>query len=114
MTSALQAIKRTSLSPTRAFFRIPQKISNVDQAREIFKVLRSYGDMVEYKLMRCPETLNYLKYGFVVYKYRESANKAIQDQFIRVQSDLFSLPFDIKIELSQNSTYATKQNKSEA
>ncbi|KAI8373873.1 hypothetical protein BD560DRAFT_368646 [Blakeslea trispora] len=113
MASTFQAIKRTSISPTRTFFRIPRKISTVDHAREIFKVLGSYGDMAEYKIMRCPETLNYLKYGFVVYKHREAADKAVQEQFIRVQSDLFDSPFDIKIEKSTNSTNSTRQNKSD-
>ncbi|KAI8090113.1 uncharacterized protein B0P05DRAFT_529397 [Gilbertella persicaria] len=97
-----------SISPTRTFFRLPITIQNIDHARAIFKTLSSYGDMIEYKFMRCPETQVYLRYGFVVYKYSQDAHKAIADQFIRVNSDVFKAPFDIKIEKSVNRAHPTQ------
>lgn len=33
-----------------------------------------------------------------MYKNKEDANKAIADQFVKVQSELFDKPVDIKIE----------------
>lgn len=49
--AATQATKST-ITPTRAFFRVSENIPSVAHAREIFKTLGSYGDMVEYKLLR--------------------------------------------------------------
>ncbi|GAA5811950.1 hypothetical protein MFLAVUS_005397 [Mucor flavus] len=96
---ATQAVRK-SVSPSRAFFRVSENISSIQQARAVFKTLGSYGEMVEYKVLRCPETLKYLRYGFVVYKNNEDAEKAIADQFVKVQSELFDKPVDVKIEKS--------------
>jgi hypothetical protein len=41
-----------TFAPTRAFFRVSQPISSIRQAREVFKTLGNYGEMVEYKVMR--------------------------------------------------------------
>lgn len=49
--AATQATKST-ITPTRAFFRVSDSIPSVAHAREVFKTLGSYGDMVEYKLLR--------------------------------------------------------------
>lgn len=49
--AATQATKST-ITPTRAFFRVSDNIPSVAHAREVFKTLGSYGDMVEYKLLR--------------------------------------------------------------
>ncbi|KAI8063002.1 hypothetical protein BDF21DRAFT_402743 [Thamnidium elegans] len=96
---ATQAVNRT-ISPSRTFFRVSENIPSIQHARAVFKTLGSYGEMVEYKVMRCPETLKYLRYGFVVYKNSEDADKAIADQFVKVQSELFDKPVDVKIEKS--------------
>ncbi|KAI8884916.1 hypothetical protein K501DRAFT_247019 [Backusella circina FSU 941] len=89
-------------TPTRAFFRLSKQINSVGQARAVFKTLGSYGEMVEYKVMRCPETYKYLRYGFVVYKNKEQADKAISEQFIKVTSELFDSAVDVKLEKSNH------------
>ncbi|GAN08831.1 hypothetical protein MAM1_0226d08348 [Mucor ambiguus] len=107
--AATQATKST-ITPTRAFFRVSDNIPSVAHAREVFKTLGSYGDMVEYKLLRCPETFQYLRYGFVVYKHNQDAQKAMADQFIKVQSELFDKPLDVKVEKSVNSNNNRRSN----
>ncbi|CAO0790121.1 unnamed protein product [Mucor circinelloides] len=107
--AATQATKST-ITPTRAFFRVSENIPSVAHAREIFKTLGSYGDMVEYKLLRCPETFQYLRYGFVVYKNNQDAQKAMADQFIKVQSELFDKPLDVKVEKSVNNNNNRRNN----
>ncbi|KAI8379223.1 uncharacterized protein BYT42DRAFT_475940, partial [Radiomyces spectabilis] len=82
----------------RFFFRVSQPIHSLEQARAVFKTLGSYGDMIEYKFMRCPETRSYLRHGFVVYKRPEDGQQVLNDKFIRVDSNLFKEPCDVKIE----------------
>lgn len=48
---ATQAVRK-SVSPSRAFFRVSENISSIQQARAVFKTLGSYGEMVEYKVLR--------------------------------------------------------------
>ncbi|KAI9470824.1 MAG: hypothetical protein EXX96DRAFT_585858 [Benjaminiella poitrasii] len=93
-----------AFSPKRLFIQIPPQVPSVAHAREIFKTLGKYGDMVEYAIKRCPETFRYLHYGFVVYKHPEDANKALEDQFIKVQSQLFDKPFEVKVERAEPRT----------
>lgn len=45
-----------------------------------------------------------------MYKNKEDANKAIADQFIKVQSEVFDHPVDIKIEKS-NTSNSFKNNR---
>ncbi|CEP15999.1 hypothetical protein [Parasitella parasitica] len=73
-------------------------------------MLGKYGDMVEYKVLRCPESLKYLRHGFVVYKHNPDAQKALADQFIKLQSELFDQPVDIKVEKSTMSYNNRKNN----
>ncbi|KAI8146443.1 hypothetical protein BJV82DRAFT_493464, partial [Fennellomyces sp. T-0311] len=89
-----------TISPTRMFFRTSQPIASMAHARSVFKTLGEYGEMIEYKFLRCPETQKYLKYGFVVYKHQQGAQTAAAQQFIKVNSSLFDKPCDIKIEKS--------------
>ena len=58
-----------------------------------------YVYIIHYK-KQCPETQQYLKYGFVVYKDQQGAQNAASQQFIKVTSNLFDKPCDIKIEKS--------------
>jgi RNA recognition motif-containing protein len=51
-----------------------------------------------------------MRYGFVVYKNREDAEKAIGDQFVKIQSELFDKPLEVKIEKSVNSN-STQQRR---
>ncbi|KAG2192529.1 uncharacterized protein EV154DRAFT_503839 [Mucor mucedo] len=102
-TVATETVKK-SFTPSRTFFRLSETIPSIQHARAVFKTLGSYGEMVEYKVMRCPETLKYLRYGFVVYKNKDDANKAVADQFVKVQSELFDKPVDIKIEKAVSSS----------
>ncbi|KAI9312079.1 hypothetical protein BX666DRAFT_1833272, partial [Dichotomocladium elegans] len=88
----------STMSPTRMFFRSSQKITSMAHARAVFKALGQYGDLVEYKFNRCPETHQYMNFGFVTFKNREAAQKAAAKKFIKVESDLFDKPCDIKIE----------------
>lgn len=46
------AIKPQKITPTRTFFKVSNNIPSVAHAREIFKVLGKYGEMVEYKALR--------------------------------------------------------------
>lgn len=110
LKNASQQVLSKTIQPTRTFFRVSENIPSIQHARAVFKTLGTYGDMVEYKVMRCPETLKYLRYGFVVYKNKEDANKAIADQFIKVQSEVFDHPVDIKIEKS-NTSNSFKNNR---
>ncbi|KAI9495680.1 hypothetical protein BDB00DRAFT_742883, partial [Zychaea mexicana] len=87
-----------TISPTRLFFRTSQVVPSMAHARSVFKTLGEYGEMVEYKIMRCPETQKYLKYGFVVYKNQQGAENVTSQKFIKVNSNLFEKPCDIKIE----------------
>ncbi|KAI7847666.1 hypothetical protein BDC45DRAFT_339810 [Circinella umbellata] len=98
-----------TISPTRMFFRTSKPIPSMAHARSVFKQLGEYGEMVEYKFLRCPETQQYLKYGFVVYKDQQGAQNAASQQFIKVTSNLFDKPCDIKIE---KSTYNNNNNNS--
>ncbi|KAL1933138.1 hypothetical protein VTP01DRAFT_8816 [Rhizomucor pusillus] len=59
------------LKPYRVFFRTSQTPTSIQQARAVFDSLRQYGDLIEYKFMRCSETQRYLNYGFAVYKNTE-------------------------------------------
>ncbi|KAI7902505.1 uncharacterized protein BX663DRAFT_561595 [Cokeromyces recurvatus] len=97
-TATLDNIKR--FAPHKLFVQIPPQVPSIAHAREIFKTLGKYGPMIEYTIKRCPETHRYLHYGFVVYKHSEDANKALEDQFIKVQSELFDKPFEVKVERS--------------
>ncbi|KAI8640210.1 hypothetical protein BD408DRAFT_420119 [Parasitella parasitica] len=115
LKTAATQLTKNKITPTRIFFRLSSDITSVAQAREVFKTLGKYGDMVEYKVMRCPETLNYLRYGFVVYKNNPDAQKAMTDQFIKMQSELFDQPVDIKVEkaLRNNNNRKDNHNKRE-
>ncbi|KAI8343936.1 hypothetical protein BC941DRAFT_364984 [Chlamydoabsidia padenii] len=90
----------TKITPTRAFFRTNRPIPTFSHARQVIKALAQYGDLVEYKVMRCPETMTMLQFGFVVFKHQEDAKRAFNDQFIKVNSDLFEKPCELKIEAS--------------
>ncbi|KAI8997903.1 hypothetical protein BDB01DRAFT_714573 [Pilobolus umbonatus] len=94
MSTAIKAFR-----PARSFFRVSSDIQNITQGREIFKVLGSYGELLEYKFMRCPETLKYLNYGFIVFKNQEDALKATNEQFIKVESEVFDKPVEVKVEI---------------
>ncbi|CEG70276.1 hypothetical protein RMATCC62417_06205 [Rhizopus microsporus] len=94
-------IKSTVFSPMRVFFRVSTSIPSMKHAREIFRVLGEYGDMIEYRFIRCPSTFRYRQYGFVVYRNSQDAYKAVEEQFIKVPpSELFDKPTDIKVERS--------------
>ncbi|KAI9366438.1 hypothetical protein BD770DRAFT_335549 [Pilaira anomala] len=110
--SVTQTVQKT-LSPKRAFFNVSENIPTIQHARAVFKTLGAYGDMLEYKVMRCPETLKYLRHGFVVYKNEDDAKKAIADQFIRIQSELFDKPVEIKVESSLARTTFKNNRKNE-
>ncbi|CDH50652.1 hypothetical protein RO3G_14671 [Lichtheimia corymbifera JMRC:FSU:9682] len=98
--AAANAIRNSAMTPTRMFFRTSQTIPSMAHARTVFKALGEYGDMIEYKFLRCPETRQYLSYGFVVYKNNEDAQKAASQRFIKVPSDMFEKPCEVKIEKS--------------
>ncbi|KAG2196309.1 hypothetical protein INT46_005833 [Mucor plumbeus] len=110
LKTAASQLTKSTITPTRAFFRVSENIPSVAHAREIFKTLGKYGDMVEYKVLRCPETFKYLRYGFIVYKNNEDAKKAMADQFIKVESELFDKPVDVKIEKSVNNNNNRRNN----
>ncbi|CAO3597557.1 unnamed protein product [Absidia cylindrospora] len=52
--------------------------------------------------MRCSETQKPLRYGFVVFKHQEDAKKAFNNQFIKVDSDLFEQPCELKVEAAKS------------
>ncbi|KAI8977601.1 hypothetical protein BDF20DRAFT_808104, partial [Mycotypha africana] len=86
------------LTPKRLLFRSSDNLQSLGQVREVFKQLGKYGEMAEYKVMRCPETFQYLNYGFIVYKNSQDADKAMKDKFIKIQpSDVFNEPFEISL-----------------
>lgn len=61
LKTAASQLTKSTITPTRAFFRVSENIPSVAHAREIFKALGKYGDMVEYKVLRVSITVNYLK-----------------------------------------------------
>lgn len=42
----------SSMTPTRLFFRLSQKVPSINHARAVFATIGKFGDMVEYKFMR--------------------------------------------------------------
>ncbi|KAF7727209.1 hypothetical protein EC973_007907 [Apophysomyces ossiformis] len=84
--------------PRSTFFRVSQKILTMEHAREIIRALKSQGELVEYKFMRCPESRQYLRYGFVVYKKPEVAEKVLDERFIKVPPGIFKTACEIKVE----------------
>ncbi|KAG0168762.1 hypothetical protein DFQ28_004315 [Apophysomyces sp. BC1034] len=84
--------------PRSTFFRVSQKIPTMEHAREVVRALRSQGELVEYKFMRCPETRQYLRYGFVVYKQPENAEKVLEQRFIKVPPGIFKTACEVKVE----------------
>ncbi|SAM00344.1 hypothetical protein [Absidia glauca] len=101
MSKSINTASIANITPTRAFFRASRPIPTQTHARQLFKTLGQYGDMVEYRMMRCPESHTLLRFGFVVYKHQEDAKRAFNDQFIKVESDLFDKPCELKIEASK-------------
>ncbi|KAI9304492.1 hypothetical protein BJ944DRAFT_84853 [Cunninghamella echinulata] len=90
----------SKISPTRAFFRCTQKIDSIEQSRKVINIIRQYGELVEYKTLKCPETQRPLRYGFVVFKYQEDAKRAFNQRFLKVPPNIFDEPCEIKIESS--------------
>ncbi|ORX61591.1 hypothetical protein DM01DRAFT_1332191, partial [Hesseltinella vesiculosa] len=88
----------TKISPTRCFFRCNQPLTSLAQARQVFRSLQQYGDLIEYKFMRCPESTALLRFGFVVFKHQNDAKHAINEQFIKIESPLFKKPLEVKLE----------------
>ncbi|GAB5591437.1 hypothetical protein Unana1_06337 [Umbelopsis nana] len=86
-------------SPVRFFFRTSDNIPSLTHARAIAKEFGKFGDLVEYKFIRCPETHAYLKYGFVTFKNKEHTLKAISETggFLKMGAP-FEQPIDIKLE----------------
>ncbi|EIE89960.1 hypothetical protein RO3G_14671 [Rhizopus delemar RA 99-880] len=110
MKTLLKTAAINNFSPVRVFFRVTGPIQSIEHAREIFRILGQFGNMVEYKFMRCSETLRYLKYGFIVYEKSESANRAVAEHFIKVPpSTLFEKSIEIKVEKSSNG--AVRENQ---
>lgn len=54
-TVATETVKK-SFTPSRTFFRLSETIPSIQHARAVFKTLGSYGEMVEYKVMRVSAT----------------------------------------------------------
>ncbi|CAO3661980.1 unnamed protein product [Rhizopus stolonifer] len=103
MKGVLKAAATSNFSPVRIFFRVTATIPTIYHAREIFRILGQYGNMVEYKFTRCADTLVYLQHGFVVYENSDIAQKVATEQFIKVPlSKLFKKPVEIKVEKSDN------------
>ncbi|KAI8084670.1 uncharacterized protein BX664DRAFT_337528 [Halteromyces radiatus] len=98
MSKSIISSTASTITPTRAFFRVNQELSTLAQSRQVFKALGEYGDLVEYKVLRCPETFKMLRYGFVVFKHQQDAKKAFNDQFIKITLDQFDQPCEIKVE----------------
>ncbi|KAI9014462.1 hypothetical protein CLU79DRAFT_766892 [Phycomyces nitens] len=84
--------------PKSAFFHVSETIASLDQARAVFKKLGQYGEMIEYKFQRCPETKAYMQYGYVTYKNEEDAQKALVDKFVKVDSPLFKKVCEVTVD----------------
>ncbi|KAL0077849.1 hypothetical protein J3Q64DRAFT_1747728 [Phycomyces blakesleeanus] len=95
--SAILLRPAAAFSPTKTFFYTGYNVTTLDQAREVFNKLGQYGEMIEYKFQRCPETQTYLRYGYVTYKHEEDAQKALVDAFVKVDSPLFKKALEVKI-----------------
>lgn len=52
LKNASQQVLSKTIQPTRTFFRVSENIPSIQHARAVFKTLGTYGDMVEYKVMR--------------------------------------------------------------
>lgn len=51
MKTLLKTAAINNFSPVRVFFRVTGPIQSIEHAREIFRILGQYGNMVEYKFM---------------------------------------------------------------
>lgn len=65
---ATETVKK-SFSPSRTFFRLSENIPSIQHARAVFKTLGSYGEMVEYKVMRVRLFLYYYKIAVLIILY---------------------------------------------
>ncbi|KAG0365111.1 hypothetical protein BC939DRAFT_500922 [Gamsiella multidivaricata] len=84
--------KSTDPDLYRIFFRSPDKIRSLEDAQVFISHIKfSYGPLTQYQFARCPETNRYLGYGFLTFKYEESLNKALSDEYIRVGMKDFEL-----------------------
>ncbi|KAH8556159.1 hypothetical protein BGW37DRAFT_471313 [Umbelopsis sp. PMI_123] len=103
----------TKISPIRFFFRASQNIPSVTHARAIAKEFNRFGDLLEYKFIRCPETHAYLSYGFVTFKDKEHTLKAISETggFLKMGAP-FEQPIDVKLEKSTIRNNTTPKDKS--
>ncbi|CAO3690004.1 unnamed protein product [Umbelopsis vinacea] len=89
----------SKFSPVQFFFRASQNIPSITHARAIAKEFSRFGELVEYKFIRCPETHAYLNYGFVTFKNKEYTLKAISETggFLKMGAP-FEQPIDVKLE----------------
>ncbi|CAO3678314.1 unnamed protein product [Umbelopsis ramanniana] len=103
----------TTISPVRFFFRASQSIPSVTHARAIAKEFNRFGDLLEYKFIRCPETHAYLNYGFVTFKDKEHTLKAISETggFLKMGAP-FEQPIDVKLEKTSIRNNNTSKDKS--
>ncbi|CAO3648349.1 unnamed protein product [Cunninghamella echinulata] len=53
----------------------------IEQSRKVINTIRQYGELVEYKTLKCPETQSPLRYGFVVFKYQEMQKELLTNDF---------------------------------
>ncbi|KAI7868718.1 hypothetical protein BDF14DRAFT_462994 [Spinellus fusiger] len=92
----------TSFVPSKIFIHSRSNMMNIKQAREVFKKISTYGELIEYRFQRCPESKRYLRYGYATFKHAEDANKIVAEEFIKIESPLFNEPCEITCHLSAN------------
>ncbi|ORZ02983.1 hypothetical protein BCR43DRAFT_482519 [Syncephalastrum racemosum] len=97
---SFKAAKR--ILPTQIYFHASRPIPSLSHARSVFRSLGQFGEMAEYRFMRCPETQKYLQYGFVIYRNKEDAEQALKTKFLQVSSG-FDVPCDVALDKTGSS-----------
>ncbi|OZJ06119.1 hypothetical protein BZG36_01056 [Bifiguratus adelaidae] len=63
----------------RLFFRT--RLRSLEEAGAVIGKLRTFGELLDYKFIRCPETKRYLGHGFASYKPSPSVQEALVTKF---------------------------------